>query len=428
MQHWGAAEMPIHTHYDNLKVTRNAPREVIRAAYKAMAQKYHPDLNPSASATEVMRILNEAWDVLGDPTKRAAHDRWIAEQEQLALDDRQRSVNPDGATAFRSSQKRSDGTQADKYEAQHPQGSSPPHGNRADHQTGSTAHNKDAGKHAASPEPGKQPSGKNEDSISGPWVGVVLAIVAIWLLTQTRQTRTESPPVSNVPAKVIEADPTPVGQPNYARCAGSYELEKCRASERELASETKAKATARRERLEEETQKARSNVATSQAFDTDSRSRTFSFDQAAGRQAAQSHSHDPGGQVTGFTEDPAYLHGPSRHIGKVAAKGGLSTIEIDNSAGIGDTEVRLYSNGRKPYSRAMIVRNGASFRTTGISPGTYVIRWRVLGSPDVYEADQRVVLREERSEQGVRYSDFKLTLYSVRNGNVTTTKVPVASF
>ena len=32
----------IRTHYDNLKVARNAPPEVIRAAYRVLAQKYHP--------------------------------------------------------------------------------------------------------------------------------------------------------------------------------------------------------------------------------------------------------------------------------------------------------------------------------------------------------------------------------------------------
>lgn len=36
----------IHTHYDNLKVARIAPPEVIRAAYRTLSQKYHPDKNP----------------------------------------------------------------------------------------------------------------------------------------------------------------------------------------------------------------------------------------------------------------------------------------------------------------------------------------------------------------------------------------------
>lgn len=75
----------IHTHYDNLKVTRNAPPEVIRAAYKILTQKYHPDRHPgSADAERVMALINVSYQVLSDPVQRADHDRWIAQQEQSA--------------------------------------------------------------------------------------------------------------------------------------------------------------------------------------------------------------------------------------------------------------------------------------------------------------------------------------------------------
>jgi curved DNA-binding protein CbpA len=73
----------VHTHYDNLKVAHNAPIEVIRAAYKTLSQKFHPDRNPgNAEAARIMAIINTSYDVLSDPEKRAAHDRWIAEQER----------------------------------------------------------------------------------------------------------------------------------------------------------------------------------------------------------------------------------------------------------------------------------------------------------------------------------------------------------
>ena len=39
----------VHTHYDNLKVARHASTEMIRAAYKKLLQKYHPDRNPGDS-------------------------------------------------------------------------------------------------------------------------------------------------------------------------------------------------------------------------------------------------------------------------------------------------------------------------------------------------------------------------------------------
>ena len=72
----------IHTHYDNLKVARNAPPEVIRAVYRTLAQKYHPDRNPNdPEAARIMTIVNAAYEVLSDPVKRKEHDAWIAAKE-----------------------------------------------------------------------------------------------------------------------------------------------------------------------------------------------------------------------------------------------------------------------------------------------------------------------------------------------------------
>lgn len=72
----------IHTHYDNLKVARLAPQEVIRAAYKALSQKYHPDKNPGdEKAARIMAIVNSAYGTLADPQRRKEHDEWIAAEE-----------------------------------------------------------------------------------------------------------------------------------------------------------------------------------------------------------------------------------------------------------------------------------------------------------------------------------------------------------
>ena len=72
----------VHTHYDNLKVARNAPIEVIRAAYRSLSQKYHPDRNPNdPESTRIMTLINTSYEVLSDPQKRAEHDDWIRRQE-----------------------------------------------------------------------------------------------------------------------------------------------------------------------------------------------------------------------------------------------------------------------------------------------------------------------------------------------------------
>lgn len=72
-----------HTHYDSLQVTQNASIEVIRAAYKSLAQKWHPDkhLNDKEYAERIMQIINEAYAILSDPIKRKEHDEWIRKQQ-----------------------------------------------------------------------------------------------------------------------------------------------------------------------------------------------------------------------------------------------------------------------------------------------------------------------------------------------------------
>lgn len=72
----------VRTHYDNLKVARDAPDLVIRAAYRSLSQRYHPDKNPNdPRAARAMAIINRSYEVLSDPQKRREHDAWVAREE-----------------------------------------------------------------------------------------------------------------------------------------------------------------------------------------------------------------------------------------------------------------------------------------------------------------------------------------------------------
>lgn len=85
----------IKTHYDNLNVSRNAPTSVIKAAYKVLCQKYHPDkyAGGAEQALRIMKIINGAYAVLSDADKRAEHDQWIDKQERArATDEAQRII------------------------------------------------------------------------------------------------------------------------------------------------------------------------------------------------------------------------------------------------------------------------------------------------------------------------------------------------
>lgn len=62
-------------HYECLKVTPDAPAEVIRAAYRSLSQKHHPDKNVGdRDAARVMARINFAYSVLSDPAQRELYD------------------------------------------------------------------------------------------------------------------------------------------------------------------------------------------------------------------------------------------------------------------------------------------------------------------------------------------------------------------
>jgi curved DNA-binding protein CbpA len=61
--------------YKVLQVDPEAEDEVIEAAYKRLARKYHPDVSRDPGSVEKMVRINQAWEMLRDPMRRAAVDR-----------------------------------------------------------------------------------------------------------------------------------------------------------------------------------------------------------------------------------------------------------------------------------------------------------------------------------------------------------------
>ena len=79
-------------YYEILEVDKNASKEIIDKAYKTLAKRYHPDLQTQEGKEqkeEMMKKVNEAYDVLSDENKRTAYNQQLASQN-VSMDEYQK--------------------------------------------------------------------------------------------------------------------------------------------------------------------------------------------------------------------------------------------------------------------------------------------------------------------------------------------------
>src|SRR5881296_100063 len=75
--------MEFKDYYSTLGVAKTATEKEIKTAFRKLARKHHPDVNPGDKAAESrFKELNEAYEVLGDPVKRKKYDELGANWRQ----------------------------------------------------------------------------------------------------------------------------------------------------------------------------------------------------------------------------------------------------------------------------------------------------------------------------------------------------------
>src|SRR5262245_10714784 len=72
---WCSTDMDFKDYYSTLGVAKTATEKEIKQAFRKLARKHHPDVNPGNKAAEAkFKEINEAYEVLGDPEKRKKYD------------------------------------------------------------------------------------------------------------------------------------------------------------------------------------------------------------------------------------------------------------------------------------------------------------------------------------------------------------------
>jgi DnaJ domain len=418
--------VPIHTHYDNLKVTRNAPAEVIRAAYRVLAQRYHPDLNPSPDAARVMKLLNESYAVLSDPTRRAEHDAWI--DDQIIRESIEEAMAPSGERATE----------------------------RQQHEPQASASTQRAPPFRAANLPRVTLLMRHATRVMQFGVAAIpVVLIAAWLwdsrprsVEPSAPTAASRPPVLAAPApaepaktfanNVIAEPPATVVGKRWSDIARSANFSSLSELEKDSVRE------AYFERVVAPKVSPTDVTAARAQFYRDSghtRARRGSFDYEGARRAGYTDAevesflagNTPARRATTVTWSPngkpwptraAYLDGFPRR-----ASSGLSTLTIDNTNGGANVYVKLCraSMDRCDGLRHVFIPLGASFTMSSVSPGAYDIRYRALDTGALSKSEV-INLAQVETERGTRYTTMRLTLYRVAGGNTSFESLPEDKF
>jgi len=381
----------IHTHYDNLKVARNASDQVIRAAYKTLCNLYHPDKNSGdAEAGKIMSIINVSYRVLSDPEKRNSHDAWIARMEMHS--ENEAEIN---SAIYKPS---------------------PCDGGRKMHSYPGTTN------YSPYQETQDKPAPKFLDVlfILGRWglmavVGLVVILTLSFLLYKAYH-------------KVTSPFSTASRNFNDSRLQGRQSVEGDDYDGTRTPPIYKYDSTP--SSFSPSVSKGGSNLSSQAIQSSGSRSTDVTKKSGVGNStstATQSKKYsrpDKAPNGSPWPSRASYISGYAKNN-----LGGLSTVKVDNSKNNSSVFVKLYSvsYARTYPARAIYIPAGSAFKVESISAGQYEIRYQDLRNGGFYKSEV-FSLSEKSTSAGVSYSNVTMTLYKVQGGNMSTYPISEEEF
>lgn len=417
----------MHTHYDNLKVSRDAPFEVIRAAYKSLSQKYHPDRHADGDeANRIMRLINAAYEVLSDPVKREEHDRWIATQEKLEA---QRGRRPAAARP---------GTAAGTAAGTAPRPQAPPR-------------------------PQAQPQQPSQAQSARERARKAEAEKAARAEKEREKAREKAREQEKERQRERERREHEAEQQRRAERADRDRRERERADERESRNRRREERPMREDGFQPARLSGRSwslivySLAATAILvllsdwvpgaSIETPAANAATDPAPAVTAAAAPPPSPpspaaiASSIISTREETRYIRPTLTPKGEpwpersgyvpgypVLNTDGLSMVTIDNTRNKFDVFLKLVSmdNTRPLPVRTSYVRSGTSFTMENIAPGSYDVRYRSLDTGEIFRSE-RFDLKEIQEATGTSFAKNILTLYSVE-GKARNVSIPEREF
>lgn len=88
-------------YYKNLGLNNSATQKEIKRAYRILARRYHPDVNPDLDTAERFKAISEAYQTLSDPVQREQYDQQLESFEKKTADRRYQAYTQEATERFR---------------------------------------------------------------------------------------------------------------------------------------------------------------------------------------------------------------------------------------------------------------------------------------------------------------------------------------
>lgn len=420
--------MRIRTHYDNLKVSRDAPQEVIRAAYRILSQKYHPDRNKAdLEASRIMTIINASYAILSDPAKRAAHDSWIEHTE----------VSPASV-------------QQDERTGEPPL--TPEKSVRKDASSRPT-------RESHNPSSGGTFYDRRKPVAWGLFIVLIVFSMSVkkyffspssGVATNTRNTSVCKPPSTEEAGRIRASFPSWKGS--------LKEMLVCKHLDGSITYKHLEKSDSQEQRGELSSLSGSQTESCVRLFDfksshvSDDLKRTSSTTgsgsgtlfKCTGPDGSVTYRPNAPGSRSAASLGPESMSfvrperapngqpwpGEANYISKYPKlnSNGHSRLTIDNRRNGADVFVKIFQVGRSERPvRHLYIPSGQSFIVQSIASGRYDIRYQDLSSGLIFRSED-FLLEQREVPGGIAYSDISVTLYKIRDGNMETVQIDKSSF